>query len=109
MAQIIFTNSARSAIKRDNLSENNVYDAIHYADRTFPGRQPGTTVYSKKTGYGIVSAVVKKGQNGEDVILTCWLKRFSGNNYRAPEDKKYKKASFWEKILRDLLSIVGIK
>ena len=68
--KIIFTNNALDKIHRDNLSQKIIYDTISSASRIYPGREPGVTQYIKNWDFGTVTAITKKTNRGELLVIT---------------------------------------
>jgi hypothetical protein len=108
MANLVWTKSVLASIKRDNLTQNIIYDVINDAHKTSPGKIPGSTMYQKTFDYGTISAVAKYGDNGELVVISSWLKQPMGSHHKVEFDPRFKNLPLWKRILLDLAKIIGL-
>lgn len=103
MSNLIFTNSALRSIHQYDLTKDILYGVVHNYDRKSPGRDPGTMVFHKETGSGYITAIVKNKGN-DQLLLACWAKK-PQHHYNSLKDKNYEKASFWKRVLMDIMGI----
>lgn len=111
MSDIVFTKHALQRIDERAFTRHHVEGAIQKPDSVVVGKQSGTLEYQKKYDQQQVTAIVAKGSQGEDVVLSCWIDPpvYGTRDYRKKERyRRYQKAGFWEKIWMDILSAFGL-
>ncbi len=106
MANISFTNSALESIHRNNLTRDIISNVVSNSDRSFPGKQSGSTMYSKATSSGVISVVTRHTDQGQ-LVVTCWVKKGQGSSH-FDQDSRYKNASFWKRVWLDFLTTFGL-
>jgi hypothetical protein len=104
MSNLIFTNNALRSIHQYDLTKDIIYGVVHNYDRTSPGRESGTTIYHRATTASGFVSVVARQKGNDTLVISCWAKK-SMHHYRTPNDKEYNKASFWKRVLLDLIGI----
>lgn len=107
----IWTKHALARLSERRLSQEMAYSAFKSPDRSFPGKQYGTTEYRKYYGKSLVTIIAKQNEEGEWVILSCWINPpLAGTKdaYKREQYIKYKKASFWARVWMDLKYLVGL-
>ncbi len=111
MPEIIFTKHALQRIDERWFAKSQVENTIRKPDSVTAGREKGTLEYQRRFEKSKVTAIVGKGSNGEDVILSCWIDPpiYGTKDYKKKERyRKYQKASFWGKVAMDILSVFGL-
>lgn len=107
MSNIILTKNALNKIHEVNLSQKIIYDTVNSPNKTFPGKQPGATIFQKQMDFGLVTVIGKMNEKGEIIVFTCWWKS-TKNSYISSTDARFKDKSFLEKIFLHLLKILGL-
>lgn len=111
MVDIIFTKHSLQRLNERLFNRRMVNETIENPDKVIPGKENGTLEYQKKQGKQTVTAIVRKGTHGQNLVLSCWVDPpvYGTQDYRKKKRyAKYQKASFWGKLWMDLLSIFGI-
>ncbi len=111
MPTTIFTKHALQRLDERAFTRSHVEGAIDKPDSVVAGKEKGTLEYQKRYGTQKVTAIVAKGPEGEDVVLSCWIDPpvYGTQDYRKKERyRRYQKAGFWEKIVMDILSSFGL-
>lgn len=97
----IWTNHALERLGQRGLSQEMSFQAFQNPDKTIPGKNPGTTEYTKKFGISTVTIIAKKNERNQWIILSCWMDPplYGTSDYKKHEEyKKYRKAGIWGKI-----------
>jgi hypothetical protein len=119
---VVFTNHAIERMKQRKISGDWAWQTVKTPDKKDPGKEKYTTEFSKRFDNHTVTAVAKKNDVGEWVVLSIWMDPpMAGTSdfkkkekyYRKMEkyralDKKMEKASFWGKLLITLRKQIGI-
>ncbi len=69
----IWTNHALERLEQRKLPQDLAWKAFQYPDKTIPGKQTGSTEYQKYVGNSLVTVIAKKNEEGEWIILSCWV------------------------------------
>lgn len=119
---IVFTNHAIERMQQRGISGDWAWQAVKSPDSTHPGKEKHTTEFKKKFGNHTVTAISKKNDIGEWVVLSVWMDPplLGTKDYMKDEkykrkmekirslDKKMEKASFWGKMLITLRKQLGV-
>ncbi|OGK56186.1 hypothetical protein A3J15_01685 [Candidatus Roizmanbacteria bacterium RIFCSPLOWO2_02_FULL_38_10] len=105
--KIIFTNNALNKIHQDNLSKEILYETITNSHQVSPGREPGVNQYRRNWDFGTVTAIAKRTDRGEILVITCFAKYNDPKFYRT-QIPKAKKPPFFERILLAFLKRLGL-
>ncbi len=119
---VVFTNHAIERMKQRGIPGDLVWQAVRQPDRTSAGKEKYTTEFIKHHNERVITAVGKKNDLGEWVVLSAWIDPpFPGTrDYKKKEkynkkieklrqlDKKMEKASFWGKLWLTFRKQVGI-
>jgi hypothetical protein len=108
---IIWTNHALERLKQRGLSQELAWQAYKYPDRSFPGRELGTTEYQRRYDKSLVTLITKFTEKREVIVISAWVDPpMPGTVDAAKRDayKKYQKASFWGKIWLTLKQQLGL-
>jgi hypothetical protein len=87
-------------------------DAFKNPDKSFPGKQSGTTEFLKRIGKYKVTVIGKKNEHYEWVILSCWVDPpFSGSIDVGKKERylEYRKAGILKRVWMDLKYLIGLK
>lgn len=112
ITDVVFTNHAIDRMKQRGISGDWVWQAVKQPDEKQSGKQKHTTEFVKNFGEKTVTAVGKKNDIGEWVVLSAWMDPpvegtedfYKKEAYiRAREkdrlfSKQMEKASFWGKL-----------
>lgn len=108
---IIWTNHALERLGQRGLSQELAWQAYKYADTSFPGKQSGTTEYQKRVQNSLITLILKKTEDNEWLVLSCWIDPplFGTEDYRKKEQyKKYQQAGFLGKLWHTLRRQLGV-
>lgn len=109
---VVFTNHAIERIKQRGITGDLVWQTVRNPDKTAPGKEKHTTEFSKYHNGHTITAVGKKNDLAEWVVLSAWIDPpLAGtHDYHKKEkyrkkvekirelDRKMEKASFWGKL-----------
>lgn len=101
-AGVIWTNHALTRMAERQLQQEMAYEAFSSPDRSAPGKQHSTTQFQKQFGKSLVTIVATQNENGEWIILSCWIDPpISGtvDSKKREEYIRYQKATPWKKFL----------
>ncbi|MEN9327737.1 MAG: hypothetical protein RI947_545 [Candidatus Parcubacteria bacterium] len=112
----IWTNHALERLGQRGLSQDIASQAFNHPDASIPGKQSGTTEYTKRFGKSMVTIIATRNDKREWLILSCWIdpplpgsidegKKEKWLDYRSA----YSKAGFWGKLWLVLLKQLGLK
>lgn len=111
----IWTNHAIERMQQRKLTQEMALQSFQHPDRELPGKQSGTMEYQRRFGKSLVTIIAKKNENGEWIILSCWIDPplYGTQDYSKKEKyntymDKYRRASFWGKVWLDLKGIFGL-
>lgn len=108
---LIFTKHAIERMQQRSIPQNMVWEAFNKPDKTFPGKQPGSTEYQKQFGKSLVTLIVRQNEKREWIVVSCWMDPpLPGTiDYMKKERyKEYQKAGFWRKMWLTLKSQLGL-
>lgn len=109
---VIWTNHVLERIGQRGITQDLVLQTFQRPDRSFPGRQSGTTEYRKRFQASTVTVIAKQNDRSEWLILSAWIDPplpGTADAKKKEEWKKYQRASFWGKIWMEVLRQLGIK
>lgn len=109
---IVFTNHAIDRMKERGVSGEWAWQAVKNADRKMPGKEKHTTEFIKRFDTYKVTAIGKKNEIGEWVVLSVWMdpplkgtadhrkreKYLKGLEKKRALDKQMESAGFWGKM-----------
>lgn len=109
MAQFIWTNHARERLNDRRVPDNFINQTLSNPDRTFEDGQ--NTKLQKKFDHQTVTIITKRNDQGQFLILSCWIDPpFPGtSDYKSK--KRYlsmKKASMLKKFWFTFLNQLGL-
>lgn len=119
---VVFTNHAIERMHQRGISGDLAWQTVKRPDKTTPGKEKYTTEFIKKVGKHTITAISKKNDIGEWVVLSVWMDPPLPGTIDYGEKEKYHrkiekeraykrkmgKASFWGKLLLTLRKQVGI-
>ena len=108
---LIFTNHALRRLEERRFPKDMVVEAFRNADSTNPARQDGADEYRKRFGAQTVTAIVKQNDQGEWIVLSCWIDPpLPGTkDYKMKQRyHAYRKAGFWGKVWITIKSQLGL-
>lgn len=109
---IVFTNHAIERLKERGISGDLAWQTVKHPDKSYPGKEKSTTEFVKIFNTHEVTAICKKNNIGEWVILSAWIdpplqgtKDFAKRekylrtlDRNKSLDKKMKSSGFWGKL-----------
>ncbi len=101
MADIIFTNHARTRLQERKLLETMALETILYPDSSNTGKKTGTKEFKKRFDASTVTVIATQNNQQQWVILSCWIEPpFPGTKDYDHRQRyhAYKKAGFWKKL-----------
>lgn len=107
----IWTNHALERLDQRGLTQQLAWQTFHDPDVAEKGKNPGTTEFRKRFGKSTVTVIGKRNEKNEWIILSNWIDPpLPGTvDFKKREDwLKYKKASFWGKVLFTLKKQLGL-
>lgn len=122
VSDIVFTNHSIERMKSRGISGDWAWQTVKTPDSTSPGKEKYTTEFKKRFGSHTVTAIGKKNDIGEWVVVSVWMdpplpgtddyyKKAKYNKKMEKQrtlDKKMEKASFWGKLFITLRKQLGI-
>ncbi len=122
ITDVVFTNHAIARMQQRGISGDWAWQTVKHEDSKRPGKEKHTTEFTKKFGDHTVTAIGRKNELGEWVVLSAWMDPpLQGTaDYRKKEqynkkmqktrelDRKIEKASFWGKMFLTLRKQIGI-
>lgn len=101
----IWTNHALERLLQRGLSQDMAFQAFSSPDRSFSGKQPGTTEFQRRFNQHLVTIIAKPNEKHEWIILSCWIDPpMIGTQDAIKQDayrkfqKNYRTASGWHKM-----------
>lgn len=107
---LIWTNHALARLAERGLSQDRAWETVRHPDKTYPGNN-GSTQYQKRYGMYLVTAVAKKNEKNEWLVLSCWMDPpLAGTKdaQKKAEYQAYKKAGPWKRIFLVLKRQLGL-
>lgn len=118
---VVFTNHAIERLQSRGITGDWVWQTVKKPDSSNPGKEKYTTEFKKAFGQHTVTAVSKKNDIGEWVVLSAWIdpplpgtqdyykKEQYGKKISKDRqfDKRMEKASFWGKIFLTIRKQIG--
>ncbi len=112
ITDVVFTNHAIERIKQRGISGDWIWQTVKQPEAKMAGKEKHTTEFTKRFNERTVTAVAKKNDIGEWVVLSAWVDPpFPGTEdhrkkeaYLKKQDKRrefsrrMEKASFWGKM-----------
>ena len=112
ISDIVFTDHSIKRMKERGISGEWAFQTVKSPDERKVGKEKSTYEFTKKLGTRIITAIAKKNDIGEWVILSVWIDPpFEGTNdskkrksYLKQQEKirnlnkKMSKAGFWGKL-----------
>lgn len=111
MSTLIFTNHALQRLDERAFSRSMVETTVSSPDSVGAGKNAGTLEYVRRFGEQRVTAVIGKGSQGEDLVLSCWVDppvAGTADHHKKLRYIKYQRAGFWQKVLMDILQSFGL-
>ena len=110
-AGAIWTNHAHERLNQRGLTQEMAGTTFAHADVSMAGKQAGSIEYRKRYGRSLVTVIAKKNENGEWLILSCWI----DPPMPGTEDEKklhayrdYQRAGFWGKVWKIVKRQLGL-
>jgi len=101
----IWTNHALERLLQRGLSQDMAFQAFSTPDKSFAGKQTGTTEFQKQFGIHKVTIIAKPNEKREWIILSAWIDPPMLGTQDARKQESYKKfqknyrnASGWQKM-----------
>ncbi len=110
-SDIIFTNHAIERMGQRGLSYDYVKETVKNPDRSYGGKESGTTESIKQYGISKVTIITKRNQQNEIIVLSAWIDPPLAGTKDAKEKNLYnksKKAGPWGKIWIAIRRQLGI-
>lgn len=108
MPKIIWTNHANQRLKDRKITSSQVTQTINSPDSKIKNND-GSVELSREFGQQKVHAVVKENENGELILLSCWINPpntgsmdHKKNNYYKNVKKSKGIKKFWYTLLNQL-------
>ena len=109
---VVFTNHAIERMRERGISGEWAWATVKKADKNQPGKEKHTTEFIKKFSTNTITAICKKNDIGEWVVLSVWMdppltgtkdykkkhKYLKHLEKNKELDRKIEKASFWGKL-----------
>ncbi len=109
---IVFTNHAIDRMKERGISGDWAWQTVKHPEKNSPGKEKHTTEFTKSFNEYTVTAIGKKNDVGEWVILSVWMdpplkgtkdyyqreRYLKGQDRNRAFDRKMEKAGFWGKM-----------
>lgn len=122
ITDVVFTNHSIERMKQRGISGDFAWQTIKTPDSKNPGKEKYTTEFVKKFDQHFVTAVAKKNDIGEWVVLSVWVdpplpgtgdfakkeKYKRDHQHMRNMDRKMEKASFWGKLWLAFRKQVGL-
>lgn len=108
---IIWTNHALERLGERGLSQEKAWETYHRPDRSFPGKQNGTTEFQKRFGPSTVTLIAKQNERREWLVLSCWIDPpLPGTeDYRKKQNyERYRRSGFWGKVWYTIKQQLGL-
>lgn len=114
--EVVWTNHALDRMSGRRLPQEMAYQALRFPDNFGPGKQNGTTEFTKQFNQYQVTVIATKNDQSAWVVVSCWVDPpFEGSIDIKKQDqwqkrkeqtkayyKKYNKASFWGKFFLEM-------
>ncbi len=97
----IWTNHALDRLGQRGLTQELASQTFNRPDKSFPGKNPGTTECQKRFGNSLVTVICKQNDRREWIILSCWIDPplYGTTDYNKKQDYlKSRKAGFLGKL-----------
>jgi hypothetical protein len=107
----IWTKHALERIGQRGLTQDLVWKAFQYPDKTIDGKNPGTNEYQKRFGKSLVTVIATLNEKKQWLILSCWIDPPLPGSIDIKKNeywKAYKKAGFWGKFWITLKKQFGL-
>ncbi len=98
---VIWTNHVLERMEQRQLSRDMTLKAFRSPDKSFAGKEYGTTEYQKQFGNSRVTVIAKQNEKSEWLILSTWIDPpvpGTNDSYKKNQWKNYQKAGFWGKM-----------
>lgn len=119
---VVFTNHAIERMEDRGITGDWAWQTVRSPDKTAAGKEKHTTEFVKEFGTHKVTAIAKKNDIGEWVVLSVWMDPplHGTQDYYKKEkyhkkmererslDKKMERSSFWGKLFLTLRKQIGI-
>lgn len=119
---VVFTNHSIDRMKERGITGDWVWQTVRQPDKTTPGKEKYTTEFKKRFGSHLVTAISKKNDIGEWVVLSVWMdpplkgtkdyydreKYLSKLEKGKKLTKRMEHASFWEKLWLTFRKQIGL-
>ncbi len=109
---LIWTNHAQERLGQRGLKKEMVVETFNKPETDNPGKNPDSYELTRRYGNSTVTVIVKKGDNKDWILLSCWIDPplyGTDDYYKKKRYWEYKKADFWGKLWILLKQLVGIK
>jgi len=109
MPKLVWTNHVIDRAKERKIPTDWITQTINNPDKNF--QENGSIKFEKLFGNQTITAVVKKNELGEDVIISCWIEPPNPGTQDFKEKSRYKekqKAGNLKKIWLVLLEQIGL-
>lgn len=108
---IIFTNHAIERMKQRGLTYDYVRETVKFPDKSYGGKESGTTESIRQFGISKVTIITKKNPQNEIIVLSAWMDPPMAGTQDAKKKeqyKRYQKASGFGKFLLALKQQLGL-
>lgn len=109
-AGLIWTHHVLERLTDRGMTQDIVAQTITHPDKSFPGKQPGSTQYEKRFDKRTITAIVKPNEKRELVIISAWMDpplEWTKDAKKKKEYWAYQKAPEWKKWLLTLKKMLG--
>ena len=110
-SDIIFTNHAIDRMKQRGLTYDHVRETVKNPDRSFGGKESGTTESIRQYGNSRVTIITKKNPQNEIIVLSAWIDPPLPGTPDARKKERYdeyRKASGFKKFFLTFLRQLGM-
>ena len=110
MADFIWTKHVLARMSDRKISQNSVRQVLNSPDRK-TNTTDGAMEYIKKIGNQTTTAIVKRNEKGEDIVLSVWIDPPNPGTQDEKKRSRYnqmRKASSFKKFWLTLLNQLGV-
>ena len=110
MQRVIWTNHAKKRVSDRKITQNQILESIKSPDSKV-NNEDGSIEFAREYGNQKVHVVAKENENGELIILSCWINPPNHGSKDYKKRKYYtklKKSSGIKKFWHTLLNQLGI-
>lgn len=99
ITDVVFTNHSIKRMSQRGITGDWVWQTVKQPEKTLAGKEKHTTEFTKRFGGYTVTAIAKKNDIGEWVVLSAWMDPPLEGTHDYRDKVKYKKRQEKEKVL----------